>query len=74
MIQNVQVEKYEYFTGTVAVEANTLEEAIAIVDEKIEKGRMQSCDVDWDDGMYEAGTFKSTGDEGEDLDEDEDED
>jgi hypothetical protein len=51
-----------YCTGTVTVTAETPEEAQAKVDEMINKGALQTSQVEWDDPEYEDSSFATTGD------------
>jgi len=58
----VSVQKNLYCTGTVEVSAKDPDEAIKNVRGKINKGTLQTTDVDWDDPEYEDGSFDITGD------------
>ena len=62
---NVTVEKNYYVSGTVGVEANSVEEAVANVKAEIESGTLQtnSDRITWNDDMdYIDGSFNTTGD------------
>jgi len=58
----VSVEKRLYCTGTVEVSANTPDEAIEIVQKKIDSGSIQTNQIEWDDSEYEDCSFTTTGD------------
>lgn len=59
---NVSVEKQLLVTGIVVVEADSADEAIAITDERIVCGELETTHPQWDDPEYEDFTFVTTGD------------
>ena len=58
----VTVEKRQYCIGAIEAEASTEDQAIAVVKEQIERGELQTTDVDWGDPVYEDCSFETTGD------------
>jgi hypothetical protein len=62
MKYKVSVEKRMYVTGFVEIESESPENAIEIVNAKIDSGELQSNDVLWGEPEYEDGTFEATGD------------
>ena len=62
MAYKVSVEKRLYQTAIVEIDASSEEEAIRLVQQKIDNGRLVDKDVAWGELMYEDGTFTTTGD------------
>jgi hypothetical protein len=58
----VSVEKKEYRTGSVTVNANNADAAIEKVKNRIDKGKLQTTDIEWGDAQYEDCSFATTGD------------
>jgi hypothetical protein len=58
----VCVEKKQYLTGHVKVEAKDLDAAIRDVRNQIDNGDLQTTDVTWGDPEYEDDSFDTTGD------------
>jgi hypothetical protein len=58
----VYVEKRLYCTGSVAVYAESEEQAIAIIEEKIDCGHLRTTNVEWNEPSYEDCSFGTTGD------------
>ena len=62
MAYKVSVEKRLYQTAIVEIDASSEEEAIRLVQQKIDNGRLVDKDVAWGELMHEYGTFNTTGD------------
>lgn len=60
----VYVEKLQRINGAVEVEADSVDEATAIVDQKILSGTFREHEAEWDDKYpyYVDGSLKPTGD------------
>lgn len=58
----VSVEKRLYATGAVEIEAENADKAIEIVEERINKGELQTTAIEWGESEYEDMSFKTTGD------------
>lgn len=58
----VSVQKCMYSTGKVEVEADNEVDAIDDVQERINKGELQTTGVEWGDMVYEDCSFGTTGD------------
>jgi len=58
----VSVEKRMYATGKVTVDCDTADQAIALVENQIANGVLQTTAVDWNDAQYEDCSFATTGD------------
>jgi ABC-type uncharacterized transport system ATPase subunit len=57
----VSVEKRLYCTGTIEVSAKDPQAAIKAVREKINKGTLQTTQVEWSDPEYEDDSLKCYG-------------
>ena len=62
MKYSVSVEKRMYVTGTVKIEHGSEQEAVELVQSQIDKGTLQTTDVEWDEPQYEDFSFFTTGD------------
>ena len=63
MKYTVSVEKSMYVTGTVTVSnCESPQQAIDLVEGRIDTGDLQTTDVTWGDPQYEDNTFATTGD------------
>jgi hypothetical protein len=58
----VSVEKRLYCTGSIEVSAKNPDEAIKKVRTQINKGTLQSTQIEWSDPEYEDSSFDATGD------------
>ena len=58
----VNVEKTLYCTGTVEVSAKDSDTALKRISDKINSGKLQTTDVEWNEPEYEDGSFQNTGD------------
>ena len=58
----VSVEKTLYCTGTVEVSAKDSDTALKRISDKINSGKLQTTDVEWNEPEYEDGSFQTTGD------------
>lgn len=62
MKYSVTVEKKMYLTGAVDVDADSPDQAIAIVQARIESNELLMENVSWNDPQYEEGSFFATDD------------
>lgn len=57
----VEVQKRLFCLGTVKVIANTKEEAISQIQDRIDEGKLQTTKIDWTEPEYEYCSFETTG-------------
>jgi len=62
MKYRVSIEKTCRFTGSIEVEAADAAQAIGAVQLMISKGKLQTTEIEWDDGEYVDESFTTTGD------------
>ena len=62
MIFEVMVEKTIYATGKVTVDCENIDQAIESVQNKINRGEIQTTDIEWSDLIYKDCSFQTTGD------------
>ena len=62
MIFEVMVEKTIYATGKLTVDCENIDQAIESVQNKINRGEIQTTDIEWSDLIYEDCSFQTTGD------------
>lgn len=58
----VTVQKYMYASGVVTIDAPDAQAAEAAVQSSIQSRVLEMDTINWDDPVYEAGTFETTGD------------
>jgi len=58
----VSVQKALYCTGAIKVKAQNPDQAIDLVNARIDKGELQTTMVEWGDLIYEDASFSTTGD------------